>query len=159
MLKVLLFFVACAFHTLPIFSQILLPQIDRDKYGYIENVPDFVFILDDNLPLYNKEGKVEIIKDNKLDFLIENYNESKIYSGFRVQIYSGKDRAVANELREDFIKAHPEIVAHLIYQQPNFKLRLGDFQNRLEALRLYDNIKSEFPSAFVIQDQIVVQNN
>src|SRR5690554_6647182 len=129
MLKSLLTSIICLFCVLTATSQVLSPENKRNNYNYTDEIPDYIFIDDDHIPLYNKEGKVEIFKDARLDFLVEKYNESKTYNGYRIQIYSGKEREAANKTREEFLKNNPNIAAHLIYQQPNFKLRIGDFPN------------------------------
>lgn len=156
MLKSFLTSFICLFCVMAATSQVLDPENNNNNYNYTDEIPDYIFIDDDNIPLYNKEGEVEVYKDPRLDFLVGKYNENKTYTGYRIQIYSGKERAAANKTREEFLKTNPNIAAHLIYQQPNFKLRIGDFPNRLEAMRFFDSIKREFPSAFVIQDEISI---
>mgnify|MGYP006189376199 CR=1 FL=1 len=137
-------------------AQVLIPEGKKADYRYTDRIPDYIFIDDDRIPLYNDAGIVNVHKDPRLDFLVEKYNENKTYTGYRIQIYSGKEREAANKIREEFLKTRPEVAAHLIYQQPNFKLRVGDFTNRLEALRFFENIKGSFPSAFVIKDEIKI---
>lgn len=155
MFRILLLLAICLLYAQYSHSQII-PQREN-YYNYTDEVPDFIFIQDDNIPLYNEEGTVEMHQDSRLAYLIEQYNKDKTYIGYRIQVFSGKQREAAQQKREEFLETHPNIAAHLLYQQPNFKLRVGDFTTRLEALRFFDNIKSEFPSAFVIKDEIIIQ--
>jgi len=74
--------------------------------------------------------------------------------GYRVQIYYGVQRSTALELKSDFRQAHGSVAAYLVYQQPNFKVRVGDCKTRLEALRLLDSIQGEYPAAFVVPDDV-----
>jgi hypothetical protein len=74
--------------------------------------------------------------------------------GFRVQVYYGSQRARAMEVKSDFLRDHPEVSSYLVYQQPNFKVRVGDFKTRLEALRLLDDIHADYPAAFVVPDEV-----
>lgn len=74
--------------------------------------------------------------------------------GYRVQIYYGSQRAKATEVRTEFIKKFPGIAPYLIYQQPNFKVRLGDFKTRLEAQVLLEQVTLDFPAAFVVKDEV-----
>ena len=43
---------------------------------------------------------------------------------------------------------------YFIYQQPNFKLRVGDFEERLSVNKFYEEMKEIFPGAFIIKDEI-----
>ncbi len=74
--------------------------------------------------------------------------------GYRVQIYYGVQRSTALEIKSDFRQAHGSVAAYLVYQQPNFKVRVGDCKTRLEALRLLDSIQGEYPAAFVVPDDV-----
>lgn len=82
-------------------------------------------------------------------------NTSKMtMPGYRVQIFFGYQRAKATEMRTEFIRKFPQVPAYLIYQQPNFKVRTGDFKTRLEAMKFWDSIQIEFPSSFIVKDEV-----
>ena len=86
-------------------------------------------------------------------------NEKKqSISGYRVQIYFGTQRNKANEVKSLFLQKYPEVSTYIIYQQPNFKVRIGDFYTRLEALKFYQKISSDFGNAFIIKDDIKLSN-
>jgi hypothetical protein len=105
-----------------------------------------------------QEGTVKINIDPKLEQLIEKRNEQKkikgTISGYRVQIYFGSSRTEANDAKTKFTAIHPELESYLIYQQPYFKVRAGDFRTRFEAYKLYKEIQKEFSSVFIVQDEI-----
>jgi hypothetical protein len=74
--------------------------------------------------------------------------------GYRIQIYFGGERARANALRSDFLQEYPDIGAYVIYQQPNFKLRVGDFKTRMEASRFLTEMQTRFAMAFIVADEV-----
>jgi len=78
----------------------------------------------------------------------------KSMPGFRIQIYFGNDRLKAQELRTEFIKQFPEAPAYLIYQQPNFKVRIGDFRTRLEAAGFLKQLNALYSNAFIVPDEV-----
>lgn len=75
-------------------------------------------------------------------------------SGYRIQVYFGNDRNKAQELRSEFLQFFPEIPAYLIYQQPNFKVRVGDFRTRLEAAGALKKINLHYSNAFIVPDEV-----
>ncbi|MFA9214780.1 MAG: SPOR domain-containing protein [Candidatus Methylacidiphilales bacterium] len=93
-----------------------------------------------------------------LDSLIEKniaINKlNKTIPGFRIQIFSGNERNNANNIKTHFLKLYPNQTAYLAYQQPYFKIRIGDFKTRLEAKLFYNKIKEEFGECIIIADKI-----
>ncbi|MDQ3050305.1 MAG: SPOR domain-containing protein [Bacteroidota bacterium] len=75
-------------------------------------------------------------------------------SGYRIQIYFGSDRTKANEVKTDFLQLFPNKGAYLIYQQPNFKIRVGDHKTRLEAMKFLKEIQSLYSAAFIVKDEV-----
>jgi hypothetical protein len=74
--------------------------------------------------------------------------------GFRIQIYSGGDREKVRETKSKFLASNLGWAAYESYQSPNFRIRVGDFRSRLEASASLKAIQMEFPSAFVVEDDI-----
>lgn len=82
-------------------------------------------------------------------------NNSRLSSpGWRIQIYYGGQRIRANEIRAEFVKGRPSVPAYILYHQPNFKVRVGDFRSRLDAQKFLEEIALQYPSAFVVKDDV-----
>ncbi len=103
-------------------------------------------------------GRVVIMRDSRIDSLVKKnkiYNENKkSVSGFRVQIYSGIQRAKANEAKALFHEKFPNQGVYLQYQQPNFKVRVGDFKTRIEAYAFMKQIEIDYENVFIVKDEI-----
>lgn len=104
--------------------------------------------------------KVEIIADAKIAALIAKhiaFNENKNgIKGYRIQIFfdsgnNSKSNAMAS--MKEFTDKYPEIGAYLTFQEPNFKVRVGDFRTRLDAKRLLHKITDEFPNSFIVKEE------
>jgi hypothetical protein len=48
----------------------------------------------------------------------------------------------------------PEAEVYLIYQQPYFKVRVGDYRTKLEAEAVYRQLLHEFDKLFIVPDKI-----
>ncbi len=108
------------------------------------------FAQEDSTLIYHIDPKLEKIIEQRNALLKEN----PVLAGYRVQIYFGSNRIEAQEARSKFASLYPDIDTYLIYQQPYFKLRAGDFRTRLEAYKLFQNIQKEFKSVFIVNDEI-----
>ncbi|MBK7849938.1 MAG: SPOR domain-containing protein [Bacteroidetes bacterium] len=106
----------------------------------------------------NSDSSIRITRDPRLDELIERQKqinlEKQSMPGFRVQIYFGGNRPKASEVKLDFNSRYPDIPAYLTYQQPNFKVRVGDFRNRYEAQKLIKELEGKYPTTFVVPDEV-----
>lgn len=110
-----------------------------------------------------KNGGVTFIYDNGVEDLIEKYKKNNYSNpgveGYRVQIFTGagndsKDKA--EKSLQDFLTSFPDEVAYLTYQQPNFKVRCGDFRTKSEARKLMKKISYQYPGSYIVKDNIKV---
>jgi hypothetical protein len=105
-------------------------------------------------------GKVEVVKDPRIDTLAARRAELNKaigigqVTGFRVQIFSGSNRREAYNTQAKFQQDFPDIRSYVIYSDPNFKVRVGDFRTRLEAEKLQDQLKRSFDGTFIITEKI-----
>lgn len=74
--------------------------------------------------------------------------------GYRIQLYFGSERSKATEIKTDFSNNFSNTPAYLIYQQPNFKIRVGDFKTRMEAFAFLESIKEFYTTSFIVPDDI-----
>ena len=83
-----------------------------------------------------------------------NRNLSK--PGYRVQILLSHKKNEVNTKRAEFLRHYDDCSAHIIWQQPNFSLKVGDFYTRQQAVEFKYEIVEHFPSAIVVKDNIIL---
>lgn len=74
--------------------------------------------------------------------------------GYRIQIHFGNEREKAREIKTKFLQTFPDIAAYESYQSPNFRIRVGDYRSKLEATKYLKQISPQFPSSFIVSEQI-----
>ena len=106
-------------------------------------------------------GNKEAVQDNRIDELVQKHikvNEiANTIPGFRINIFfqSGNNsKANANQAKTAFITKYPDMDAYVVFEEPNFKVKVGNFRTRMEARGFVEDIKADFPDAFVIKDNI-----
>jgi hypothetical protein len=105
-----------------------------------------------------KTGTVTLHADPKLAELIysnkkETEKEPEM-AGFRLQVYNGTDRNEANKVKTELLLLYPEQDVYLKYEQPRFKVRIGNFRNRIEVQKLYHDLKVAYEGVFIVPDKI-----
>lgn len=116
---------------------------------------------------FAQRGEVTVIKDPLIDSLIAK--RSEVYKttsevkigkpivssyGYRVQIFYGSDRREVFNQQARFKSLYPKFNTYLIYKEPNYYIRVGDFRTRLEAQRLMNEIRPAFPTLFIFREKI-----
>ena len=105
----------------------------------------------------NDTGKVEFIQEYKIQELLNKHieiNSKAAIKGYRIKIHFGADKNQAYEIKRKFSEKFPDVPAYAKYDQPNFNIRVGDYRTKLEAYKFLKEVQVEFPSAFLVQDDI-----
>ncbi len=77
--------------------------------------------------------------------------------GFRVEIFFSSEmnaKQKAQSIKSEFLASYPDINVYITYVSPDFKVRVGDFRTKNDALKLMNEIQHRFPKAFVVPDLI-----
>jgi len=102
-------------------------------------------------------GKVELVQDQRIRELLDKQieiNSKASIKGYRIKIHFGADKTKAKEIKAKFMSRFPNVPAYEKYDQPNFNIRVGDFRTKLEAYKFLKEVQPEFPSAFIVVDEI-----
>ncbi len=84
-------------------------------------------------------------------------NKNRTISGYRIRIFFDNKQSARNESEatlKRFKSIYPEVTAYRIYANPYFKVTVGDFRTKSEAMAMLARIKGDFPSAFVVKENI-----
>ncbi len=94
------------------------------------------------------------VVDNKLKEITSHSGTSRTAQGFTIQVYSGTSREQASQAKTQVYRILPNSRPETKYEQPIYKVRVGEFGNRLEAQNAYAELLGEFPDAIVIPARI-----
>ncbi len=110
---------------------------------------------------YSVGEKVIIKGDPRIGELVNlhiAYNEEfPVMDGYRIQLMMRAGNTAlneANEIKEEFEEKYPQIKSYITFREPYYLLRVGDFRTRLEAIKFLEQIKRNYPQAWVIKDKI-----
>ncbi len=105
--------------------------------------------------------KVNVNQDPRLkkmlNWHIRNNKKRDGMEGFRVEIFSSSAlnaKEKAFEEKVAFLKLYPGNNVHVIFIAPVFKVRIGDFRTKNEALKLHKEMEDDYPGAFIVPDII-----
>lgn len=108
---------------------------------------------------------VIIRKDPRLDILSAKQAQinkrssmmtsSGLYRGYRVQVLSTQSRGEAFKMKTDLLTKFPELKTYLLFQSPNFKVRIGNYIKREDAEKLHKQLsKLITTNIYVVEDAV-----
>ncbi len=90
----------------------------------------------------------ELKKLLSLKILVNKKSYEKNY--YAIQLYNG-NYTRANEVLLEFKEKFPEWESNLTFETPNYKVRVGNFKDLLNASKELDYIRKLYPSAFLLR--------
>ncbi len=104
-------------------------------------------------------AQITIKVDEKINEQLRMKNASidttKI-SGYRIQIAFSRDQnnVISSESKfKNWFPIYRDRVYRL-YQQPYWKIRVGDFYREIDAQKMLKDVREYFPNAFLVKDNI-----
>ncbi len=104
---------------------------------------------------------IKLIADEKILQKLMNQklmnNPEAKHNGSRYQIFQGSSRSAAYEKNGSFIALFPEMPSYVLYEPPNFKVRVGDFRFKFEAIAFKQQMLDKgLTGFFIVHDKINV---
>lgn len=101
-------------------------------------------------PTNHVNDKVAVLMDT-----VASVNKNIKYAqGYRILAYNGSERQTVMNLRKSILARVPDEKDYLTYQQPNFRLKVGDFFSRIEAQQVLNQLADLIPNAQIVREQI-----
>ncbi|MEY2830485.1 MAG: hypothetical protein RIQ33_2343 [Bacteroidota bacterium] len=104
------------------------------------------------------QGTITVKQDITMHKLIDRHIELnatvKRVQGWRIQLYSNSERNEVMAIKSEFLTQYPATKTYLTYQQPYFKLRIGDFADKNEAYQFMKEINDKFKGIFLVPDVV-----
>jgi len=114
-----------------------------------------------------QDSTAMIIKDPRVDSLIKKQIEinevttrdsRRNIPGFRIQVANSNDRNQVFAIKTRIYQMYPELKPYLIYQPPNYKLKVGNFKTPEEAEIYLQKLTQDFPTGvYLVHDIIEVK--
>jgi hypothetical protein len=108
----------------------------------------------------DKGYTVQLHQSDHIRQLVDQHivrNSTKRTPGFRVRIFFDNSQSARQrifEVEAAFKELYPDVPTYPSYQDLYFKLTVGDFRTRTEAMRFLISIRRNYPGTFIVKENI-----
>jgi len=123
---------------------------------------------EDLLKFLQQEGPRDRVDIEVDSLLVVNYNklitrnmQSTGIPGWRIRIFSESGlgaKQAQQQVRARFLSLYPGLDAYNEYDEPFFKVYVGDCRTKSEALKLQEMIRRDFPNSILREDYIQLKH-
>ena len=113
----------------------------------------------------NDEGvSIEVKEDRSVSTLVSSVEaqmQERSVVGYRLVIFFNNDQQAkdnAERVYQEFSEKYPDINSYLVYENPYFKVSVGDCLSMEEALILNRRIAADYPKAFPRNEEILFRD-
>ena len=99
----------------------------------------------------------QIITEEYVALMDSIDSKTQDQAGFRIQLQSVSGPNAKEsifKLQSEFLSIYPDLDSYANWSSPNWVLRVGNYRTRLEASQTLENLKTDYPAAFILADQI-----
>ncbi len=109
--------------------------------------------------VYGQEGVLSI--SSNVMIVPESASEEAQVQAYSVRIFSDNSqdaRTKSSEIAEKFKEDYPNVGLDLVYDSPYFKITVGQYLTKEEAIMLWGALKDEYPTSFVVPIKVNMTN-
>jgi len=103
----------------------------------------------------NAQGVTETVEPKVSQLMAKFIDQNKSMTtvkGWRIQILATNDRQKMEAALRDFENLYPSIPADWFHAKPYYKIRVGAFSSKRDALQTLYILKQDYPGAYPVQD-------
>lgn len=102
--------------------------------------------------IYQSEGITKLFNA----YYLQNASKPGM-QGYRIRLYFDLGQHARNQSEEvmtEFMENHPGVAVYRSFDSPYYKVSVGDFRTRDEALKLHKSLQGKYPKAFIVHEWI-----
>ena len=105
----------------------------------------------------HKDARLDVLssKQAAVNKLTAKMTSNGQYKGYRLQVLNSHSRDEAFKTKADLSQLFPGQKSYVLYQSPYFKVRIGNFIEKSDALLFKDQLAKKYPqNTYVVEDII-----
>ncbi len=94
-----------------------------------------------------------------LDTITARNKAIKYADGYKIQLYVGNVREDVEAAKTYALQLYPELSPYMTFNQPTYRLKMGDFMSRSDADRYLSSFRQQYPGSTIVADKIELKKS
>ncbi len=111
---------------------------------------------------FAQKSDIEVVSDHRLDSLVhvQSSIDTDFVCGFRIVLTTEKTKTEIEieKHKRKYTLIHPEVRAYIVFESPNYILKVGDFQFKEDTYLLKEQLNN-YPFAFIKEKLVYTKRN
>jgi SPOR domain len=114
---------------------------------------------DSSFVIIQKDPRIDLLVKKQIQINEETTRDSRRnIPGYRIEVINSSDRNKVFAIKAKLYQQYPELKPYLLYQAPNYKLKVGNFKTPDEADPYLKQLSKLYPSGvYIVHDIIEVK--
>ena len=135
---------------------LIRPKFSNDLIEFSEEFVELDISIDNvSTNVQSIHGELQ----SKIEAMVQNNQSISEVSGYRILIFVGNSKDEFENSRVYILQNFPNAELYVSYSQPTYRLKMGDFTNKLDAERYASLVKSRFPNCKIIPESVSLKNS
>lgn len=130
------------------------PSYTMENEDVEEEIPTETYTATAEYVTPSHDIKAEL--DTVLYRIKKSREDVKYVDGYSIQLYSGNNRDMANQVKVKTYEVLEDQRPRVSYEQPNYKVRVGEYYSRLEANPDFVTLQKHFSRAVLVPVKIKI---
>jgi hypothetical protein len=107
------------------------------------------------------DSKITIVQSEEITKLVDRHlyeeGRKKGIVGYRIRVFSNSGSQARKEgegIMAGFLQKYEDIKTYFNFDSPFYRLYVGDFRTRSEAMKYLKKIERDYPDAFIVRSKI-----
>ncbi len=107
--------------------------------------------------IVHKDPRLDIFttKVTAVNKLTAKMTSTGQYRGYRLQVVNTRTRENAFKVKSDMLQLFPDQKAYILFQSPYFKVRMGNFMHKPDAVAFQEQVSRKFHQITYIVEDII----
>jgi hypothetical protein len=114
---------------------------------------------DSNSVVVHKDPRIDLLIKKQIQINEETTRDSRrSIPGYRIQVINSTDRNKVFALKAKIYQQYPELKVYLVYQPPNYRLKVGNFKTPEDADNYLKQLSKQFTTGVYVIHDIIETN-
>lgn len=107
--------------------------------------------------IVHKDPRLDVFtaKQASVNKLTSKMTSTGQYRGYRIQVMNTRNREAAFKAKSDLMQLFPGQKAYVLFQSPYFKVRVGNFPEKADAIAFKERLAKVYPqNGYIVEDII-----